>query len=162
MNPGIAQAILEPPKNPQECLFSKMSTNFSADLTTRVEPCIFGGTPDCSQCGCVVSSGLHHVQQRKLVGPLSIGHLVRGSTADRLADESSAVRLGDAGAVADTGFPAAGRDRPGADRFRKTGVADVHHDRVGRTLLSDAFDFCSRPVERSSTVPAKPVSERAR
>ena len=81
MNPGIAQAILEPPKNPQECLFSKMSTNFSADLTTRVEPCIFGGTPDCSQCGCVVSSGLHHVQQRKLVGPLSIGHLVRGSTA---------------------------------------------------------------------------------
>ena len=58
-----------------------MSTNFSADLTTRVEPCIFGGTPDCSQCGCVVSSGLHHVQQSKLVGPLSIGHLVRGSTA---------------------------------------------------------------------------------
>jgi len=81
MNPGIGQAIVEPPKNPQDCLFSKISTNFSADLTTRVEPCIFGGTPDCSQCGCVVSSGLHHVQQRKLVGPLTIGHLVRGSTA---------------------------------------------------------------------------------
>ena len=81
MNPGIGQALLEPPRNPQECLFSKMSTNFSADLTTRVEPCIFGGTPDCSQCGCVVSSGLHYVQQRKLIGPLSIGHLVRGSTA---------------------------------------------------------------------------------
>ena len=73
--------LLEPPKNPQECLFSKMSTNFSADLTTRVEPCIFGGTPDCSQCGCVVSSGLHHVQQRNVLGPLKIGHLVRGSTA---------------------------------------------------------------------------------
>jgi hypothetical protein len=58
-----------------------MSTNFSADLTTRVEPCIFGGTPDCNQCGCVVSSGLHHVQQRNLLGPLKIGHLVRGSTA---------------------------------------------------------------------------------
>ena len=81
MNPGIAQALVEPPKNPQECLFSKMSTNFTADLTTRVEPCIFGGTPDCSQCGCVASSGLHHVQQRRLVGPLSIGHLVRGSMA---------------------------------------------------------------------------------
>ena len=94
MNPGIAQALLEPPKNPQECLFSKMSTNFSADLTTRVEPCIFGGTPDCSQCGCVVSSGLHHVQQRKLVGPLTIGHLVRGSTADRFADEPAAIRVG--------------------------------------------------------------------
>jgi hypothetical protein len=81
MNPGIGQALLEPPKNPQECLFSKMSTNVSADMTTRVEPCIFGGTPDCSQCGCVVSSGLHHVQQRKVLGPLRIGHLVRGSTA---------------------------------------------------------------------------------
>jgi hypothetical protein len=81
MNPGIGQALVEPPRNPQECLFSRMSTNFSADLTTRVEPCIFGGTPDCSQCGCVVSSGLHHVQQRKLLGSLSIGHRVRGSTA---------------------------------------------------------------------------------
>jgi len=80
MNSGIAQALLEPPKSPQECLFSKMSTNFSADLTTRVEPCIFGGTPDCSQCGCVVSSGLHHAQQKKIAGPLTIGHLVRGST----------------------------------------------------------------------------------
>jgi MoaA/NifB/PqqE/SkfB family radical SAM enzyme len=81
MSPGIVQALLEPPKSPQECLFSKMSTNVSADMTTRVEPCIFGGTPDCSQCGCVVSSGLHHVQQRKVLGPLRIGHLVRGSTA---------------------------------------------------------------------------------
>ena len=81
MNPGIGQALLEPPKSPQDCLFSRMSTNYSADLKARVEPCIFGGTPDCSQCGCVASSGLHHVQQRKIFGPLSIGHLVRGSTA---------------------------------------------------------------------------------
>jgi MoaA/NifB/PqqE/SkfB family radical SAM enzyme len=81
MNPGIAQAFLEPPRNPQECLFSRMSTNYSADLTTRVEPCIFGGTPDCSQCGCVVSSGLHHVQAVKLAGLVRIGHLVRASTA---------------------------------------------------------------------------------
>jgi len=81
MSPGIGQALLQPPKNPGECPFSRMSTNFSADLTTRVEPCIFGGTPDCNQCGCVVSSGLHHVQQRNLLGPLKIGHLVRGSTA---------------------------------------------------------------------------------
>jgi MoaA/NifB/PqqE/SkfB family radical SAM enzyme len=81
MSPGIAQALLEPPQNPQECLFSKMSTNYSADLRTRVEPCIFGGTPDCSQCGCVISSGLHHVQKIKVAGPLKIGHLVRGSVA---------------------------------------------------------------------------------
>jgi hypothetical protein len=81
MSPAIAGAILEPPKNPQECLFSKLSTNYSADLTSRVEPCIFGGTPDCSQCGCVISSGLHSLQKLRIVGPLRIGHLVRGSMA---------------------------------------------------------------------------------
>jgi hypothetical protein len=81
MSSGIAQALLQPPKSPQECLFSRMSTNYSADLTTRVEPCIFGGTPDCSQCGCVVSSGLHHVQAIRLARLVTIGHLVRASTA---------------------------------------------------------------------------------
>jgi MoaA/NifB/PqqE/SkfB family radical SAM enzyme len=81
MSPGIAQALLSPPVNPDECLFAKMSTNYSADLNTRVEPCIFGGTPDCSQCGCVISSGLHYAQTVKVAGPLRIGHLVRGSMA---------------------------------------------------------------------------------
>ena len=79
MSDGIGQALLEPPANPAECLFSRMSANYSADFQSRVEPCIFGGTPDCSQCGCVISSGLHYVQQVKITGPLKIGHLVRGS-----------------------------------------------------------------------------------
>jgi MoaA/NifB/PqqE/SkfB family radical SAM enzyme len=81
MSPGIAQAILHPPNNPQECLFAKMSTNYSADLRSRVEPCIFGGTPDCSECGCVISVGLHHAQTIKVAGYLKIGHLVKGSVA---------------------------------------------------------------------------------
>ena len=59
----------------------KMSTNYSADLTTRGEPCIFGSTPDCNQCGCVISSGLHRVQKLRVAGPLKVGHLVRGSMA---------------------------------------------------------------------------------
>src|SRR5690349_11566058 len=80
MNPGIGQALLEPPKNPQECLFSRMSTNFSADLKTRVEPCIFGGTPDCSQCGCAISSGLHWLKDLHF-GPVKIAHLAYGSAA---------------------------------------------------------------------------------
>jgi hypothetical protein len=79
MSPGIAQALLHPPSNPQECLFSKMSTNYSADLKSRVEPCIFGGTPDCTQCGCVISAGLHYAQTIRVAGPLKIGHLVKGS-----------------------------------------------------------------------------------
>ena len=79
MSPGMARALLKPPKNPQECLFSKMSTNYSADLESRVEPCIFGGTPDCTQCGCVISAGLHYAQTIRVGGPLKVGHLVKGS-----------------------------------------------------------------------------------
>jgi MoaA/NifB/PqqE/SkfB family radical SAM enzyme len=81
MSPGIAQALVEPPKNPEECLFSKMSTNYSADLKSRVEPCVFGGTPDCTQCGCAISAGLHYAQAVRLAGPLKVGHLVKGSVA---------------------------------------------------------------------------------
>ena len=77
----VSQAFRTPPANPRECLFSKMSVNYSADLGTRVEPCIFGGTPDCSQCGCVASAGLQGAEATKLVGSLKIRHLVRGSMA---------------------------------------------------------------------------------
>jgi len=76
---GIARAILHPPSNPEDCLFSKMSANYSADLRSRVEPCVFGGAPDCSQCGCAISSGLHWIKTIKFAGPLKIDHFVRGS-----------------------------------------------------------------------------------
>jgi MoaA/NifB/PqqE/SkfB family radical SAM enzyme len=79
INEGIAQAFVHPPRNPQECLFAKMSTNYSADLRTRVEPCVFGGTPDCTQCGCAISSGLHWIRTVKLAGPLKMDHMIRGS-----------------------------------------------------------------------------------
>jgi organic radical activating enzyme len=81
MSPGIGEAFLTPPQDPEECLFSKMSMNYSADLSTRVAPCIFGGTPDCSQCGCAISSGLHFLRQIRIAGPLKVGHLARASTA---------------------------------------------------------------------------------
>jgi organic radical activating enzyme len=81
MTPSMAQAMLSPPDNPEKCLFARMSTNYTADLRTRVEPCIFGGTPDCSQCGCAVTIGTEHLQAYKLLGPLKVGHLVRGSIA---------------------------------------------------------------------------------
>ena len=75
------RAFLEPPRNPGECLFARMSTNYSADLRTRVEPCVFGGTPDCSQCGCAVSMGLHLVKSVPVAGPVRIDHLIRASMA---------------------------------------------------------------------------------
>src|SRR5262249_31731310 len=59
INDGIANAILHPPSHPSECMFAKMSTNYTADLQTRVEPCIFGKSPNYSQYDCAISSGLH-------------------------------------------------------------------------------------------------------
>ncbi len=79
MYPGLAKAFAEPPQNPDDCMFSKMSVNYSADLKSRVEPCIFGGTPDCSQCGCAVSTGFHWLRTIKAAGPIKAGHLVRSS-----------------------------------------------------------------------------------
>jgi len=76
---GIARAFLRPPEKPDDCVFAKMSANYSADLRTRVEPCVFGGTPDCSQCGCMASTGLHWIRGIKVVGGLKVGHFVGAS-----------------------------------------------------------------------------------
>jgi hypothetical protein len=78
-NENLAQAVLSPPKNPGDCVFAKLSANYSADLKSRVEPCVFGGNPDCSQCGCAISSGLHWIRTVTVAGPLKVDHFIRGS-----------------------------------------------------------------------------------
>ena len=94
INEGIAQAFLSPPRDPRGCVFSRMSVNYSADLNTRVEPCIFGGAPDCAQCGCSASAGLHWLTKVPLVAGVRLGHFVRfsiavGSLMRRLQPRSS-------------------------------------------------------------------------
>jgi MoaA/NifB/PqqE/SkfB family radical SAM enzyme len=79
MNAGLARAFVRPPENPSDCLFAKMSANYSADLQTRVEPCVFGGEPHCAECGCAASMGLHWIRNVKVAGPVRVGHFVRGS-----------------------------------------------------------------------------------
>jgi MoaA/NifB/PqqE/SkfB family radical SAM enzyme len=81
INSGIARAFIAPPASPDDCLFAKMSANYTADLATRVEPCVFGGKPDCSQCGCVASTALHWIRDVKVAGPVKVGHFVRSSIA---------------------------------------------------------------------------------
>ena len=76
---GIGRAFVSPPAEPKDCLFAKMSVNYTADFKTRVEPCVFGGAPDCNQCGCAISSALHWIKDIKAAGPIKIDHLVRGS-----------------------------------------------------------------------------------
>lgn len=73
-------AFAHPPASPKECAFAQLSVNYTADLKTRVEPCIFGGNPDCSQCGCAISIGLHAVQQVRVAKLVSVGDVVKAST----------------------------------------------------------------------------------
>lgn len=81
MTEGIANAFAVPPASPADCTFAKMSLNYSADLKTRVDPCFYGGQPDCSQCGCAVTAGLHWVGQMPFLGPLRVKHVLDGSIA---------------------------------------------------------------------------------
>jgi organic radical activating enzyme len=76
---GYAQALLHPPASPADCTFSRLSKNYSADLRTHVEPCVFGGDPDCSQCGCSASAAAHWISGIQVLGPLKAKHLLRGS-----------------------------------------------------------------------------------
>jgi MoaA/NifB/PqqE/SkfB family radical SAM enzyme len=81
MNDGIAEALGSPPSEPGECVFSRMSVNYSADLRTAIEPCFFGGTPDCHQCGCAVTAGLQWVGSKRLLGPIRASHVMKASVA---------------------------------------------------------------------------------
>jgi MoaA/NifB/PqqE/SkfB family radical SAM enzyme len=76
---GYAEALLHPPASPEDCTFSRLSKNYSADLRTHVEPCVFGGNPDCSQCGCSASAASHWISQMRVAGPLKARHILLGS-----------------------------------------------------------------------------------
>jgi len=55
------KAFLKPPSDPEHCIFARSTTTITANLQHRVTPCQFGGTPDCSQCGCMATAGLEAV-----------------------------------------------------------------------------------------------------
>jgi MoaA/NifB/PqqE/SkfB family radical SAM enzyme len=73
---GALKAFASPPASPGECTFARISENVSADLKTPIEPCFFGGNPDCSECGCAVSAGLHWLHGYPLVPGITAGHLI--------------------------------------------------------------------------------------
>ncbi len=78
---GMLNVYANPPASPAECVFARTTTSVSADFTTRIEPCQFGGTPDCANCGCVASAGLAAVERHRLWGFVPIGALFSGSVA---------------------------------------------------------------------------------
>jgi organic radical activating enzyme len=72
-------ALLEPPASPEMCTFAATTRTISADLTTVITPCQFGGNPNCSECGCVASAGLHAITRHRLPGGLRIGRIYAAS-----------------------------------------------------------------------------------
>jgi MoaA/NifB/PqqE/SkfB family radical SAM enzyme len=86
---GLLNVYANPPQSPDECVFSKTTATFSADLVTKITPCQFGGAPDCSSCGCIASAGLaavarHHVLGFIPIAPIFDGSLKVGETVRRL------------------------------------------------------------------------------
>lgn len=79
MYPGAIRNFATPPASPSECTFARTTTTISADFKTRVTPCQFGGEPDCSQCGCVASVGLHAVAKYRLFGVIPLRTLFNAS-----------------------------------------------------------------------------------
>ena len=75
MKKGLIDEILQPPASPKDCIFARTTLTVSSDLKTRITPCQFGGTPDCSQCGCIASMGLAAVGHHKVLPGVTAGKL---------------------------------------------------------------------------------------
>jgi MoaA/NifB/PqqE/SkfB family radical SAM enzyme len=75
----VIRQFASPPKSPQDCVFARTTQTLSADLETKITPCQFGGSPDCSSCGCIASMGLASIAAHKLGGILSVGAIFRAS-----------------------------------------------------------------------------------
>lgn len=77
----VIREFLRPPESPERCIFAKTTQSISADFKTQIEPCQFGGDPDCSQCGCIASMGMAALGNHKLVGPVTFGDVLWTSHA---------------------------------------------------------------------------------
>jgi len=65
MNDATIRTFARPPATSKDCIFAQTTHSISADLKTVIEPCQFGGNPDCSQCGCIASMGLEALGQHR-------------------------------------------------------------------------------------------------
>jgi hypothetical protein len=76
MNEETLAAYEAPPASPAECVFARMTTSVSADLTTKMTPCQFGGVPDCCECGCLASAGLAAIGRYRVLGVVPVESFV--------------------------------------------------------------------------------------
>ena len=75
----VAKGYQNPPKSPEDCIFARTTLNLTADLKSKVTPCQFGGTPDCSQCGCIASAGLEAVGNYRLFNIMPLRKIYEAS-----------------------------------------------------------------------------------
>ncbi len=76
---AVIREMQAPPKSPSECIFARTTEIISADLTTQITPCQFGGAPDCERCGCIASMGLAAVGHYRVAGRLTAGQIFMAS-----------------------------------------------------------------------------------
>ena len=81
LNGRMLEAFANPPRDPGVCGFARLSNTVSADLVSRIEPCQFGGTPDCSQCGCLATMGLQAILDYRLPVGVPVRSLFEASMA---------------------------------------------------------------------------------
>jgi hypothetical protein len=79
MIPAVMRGYLQPPQNPEACIFAKTTECLSADLKRTITPCQYGGDPDCTQCGCMASVGLNALGEHRLGGMVSLRSIFKGS-----------------------------------------------------------------------------------
>jgi MoaA/NifB/PqqE/SkfB family radical SAM enzyme len=75
----LIEMFATPPESPEDCVFARVTSSISADLTTKITPCQFGGTPDCSNCGCTASVGLAAIARHRVLGLVPVGSIFNGS-----------------------------------------------------------------------------------
>jgi hypothetical protein len=86
----VIKGYRNPPKSPDQCIFSRTTLNITADLRGRITPCQFGGNPDCSQCGCLASAGLNAVGDHRLLGFLPLRSIF--NVSDQIGRMTAGVR----------------------------------------------------------------------
>ena len=95
MIPSVVRGYLHPPQSPDDCIFAKTTECISADLKKPITPCQYGGTPDCTQCGCLASVGLEALGAYRLGGfiplkPIFTGSLAVGKAVRRMRSAGAA------------------------------------------------------------------------
>jgi MoaA/NifB/PqqE/SkfB family radical SAM enzyme len=76
----VLEGYLRPPASPEECIFAQATHSVSADLTTTITPCQFGGRPVCDECGCMASAGLAAIGRYRLAGLISVSAIFAASS----------------------------------------------------------------------------------